>query len=101
MQYEQMHQWFCSQEVNKAKKVCTAAKPSKTMKGPHPLFVKTHAHHQDWNAMATGWCELEGNKEKFVCKMVVSSLRAASMAEASMAKMKGKKTAVAKAPSSA
>lgn len=52
MQYEHMHTWFCGQEGNKVKAVCN--KEKKAAKGPHPLFAKNHAAHNDWMEMANG-----------------------------------------------
>ena len=52
-QYEEMNKWYCGMEANKAKKVCVAKGGHKG--GPHPLFMKNHAHHKDWAEMAKGY----------------------------------------------
>ena len=50
--YDGMHKWFCGQEANKAKDVCTSGSPAK---GPHPLFNPKHKHRADYLAMAKGY----------------------------------------------
>ena len=97
-QYEDMNKWFCAMEVNKAKTLCSASKAA-YKGGPHPLFSKQHAQHDDWIAMAKGcarataklchssvvafgtsldaraharrYCALEANTSKFVCKTML------------------------------
>lgn len=52
--YERMQTWYCKQPENASKSICAAK--SKSAKGPHPLFNKSHPEHDDWVQMASGYC---------------------------------------------
>ena len=49
--YERMQTWYCKQPENASKSICAAK--SKSAKGPHPLFNKSHPEHDDWVQVRT------------------------------------------------
>ena len=78
-QYKSMQTWYCEQEKNKAKSICTEAKEGKgKAKGPHPMFNAKHKHHKDWLEMSSSYCkahESEGNSQ-FLCKLREAAAKA-------------------------